>query len=52
MYDFIKAENGQGLAEYSLLISLIALVVLGIVRLLGLGIKENFYDYIVGSWPE
>jgi len=50
--NWLKREEGQDLAEYALLIGLIALVVLAAVTLLG-GNLSTLFDTIaaeVGSW--
>ncbi len=39
---FLQEEEGQTLVEYGLLISLIALVVIGVLTLLGAKIKNTF----------
>ena len=39
---FLQEEEGQTLVEYGLLISLIALVVIGVLTLLGARIKNTF----------
>ncbi|BCM90706.1 hypothetical protein IAD21_04467 [Abditibacteriota bacterium] len=39
---FLQEEEGQTLVEYGLLISLIALVVIGVLTLLGSKIKNTF----------
>lgn len=39
---FLQEEEGQTLVEYGLLISLIALVVIGVLTLLGGKIKNTF----------
>ncbi len=39
---FFHEEEGQTLVEYGLLISLIALVVIGVLTLLGTKIKNTF----------
>ena len=46
----IHEDDGQGLAEYSLIISLIALVVIGVVRTFGENVL-GLYDDIVSKWP-
>jgi pilus assembly protein Flp/PilA len=47
-----KSEKGQDLAEYALLIGLIALVVLAAVTLLGVNITAVFSNIAnsVGTW--
>jgi len=42
---FIKNEDGQGLAEYALILVLIAVVVIGALTLLG-GKIRNVFDEI------
>jgi len=39
---FLQDEEGQTLVEYGLLISLIALVVIGVITLLGKKVKNTF----------
>ena len=39
---FLQEEEGQTLVEYGLLISLIALVVIGVITLLGKKVKNTF----------
>ncbi|RYX82532.1 Flp family type IVb pilin [bacterium] len=39
---FLQEEEGQTLVEYGLLISLIAIVVIGVLTLLGSKIKNTF----------
>ena len=39
---FLQEEEGQTLVEYGLLISLVALVVIGVLTLLGSKIKNTF----------
>lgn len=39
---FLKDEDGQTLVEYGLLVSLIALVVIGVLTLLGRKISNTF----------
>jgi Flp pilus assembly protein, pilin Flp len=38
----VKEEEGQGMAEYGLILALIAVVVIGALGLMGEGIEENF----------
>lgn len=45
---FIKEEDGQGLAEYGLILALVALAVITALTGLGDGIEEIFND-IVGK---
>ena len=42
LIQFLQDEEGQTLVEYGLLISLIALVVIGVLSLLGKRIKNTF----------
>ncbi len=37
-----RDEEGQGLAEYALILALIAIVVIGAVTLIGTGANEKF----------
>jgi pilus assembly protein Flp/PilA len=39
---WLEREEGQGLAEYALILVLIAVVVIAAVTLLGTGISETF----------
>jgi pilus assembly protein Flp/PilA len=50
--DWLKREQGQDLAEYALLVSLIALVVLVAVTVLGQNLSEAFSSLAshVASW--
>ena len=38
---FFAKEEGQGLVEYALILALIAIVVIGVLTLLGDGVKEK-----------
>ncbi len=42
MRDFFSNEDGQTLVEYGLLISLIALVVIGVLTIMGKRISNTF----------
>ena len=42
IHQFLHDEDGQTLVEYGLLISLIALVVIGVLSLLGKKMKNTF----------
>lgn len=44
--DLICSENGQGLAEYSLLLSLVFIVVIVAVKAFGIKL-ESLFKYIV-----
>jgi len=44
-------NEGQGLVEYSLLLALIALVVIGIVAVMGQTVSGLWYQRIIDSWP-
>lgn len=48
--DALREEEGQDLAEYAILIGLIAFVVVGSVSLFG-GELTSLYDSIVGTLP-
>ena len=52
MLAFLKSQKGQDLAEYALLIGLIALVVLVAVTLLGTSLTDVFNTIAaeVGTW--
>ena len=39
---FLKDESGQGMAEYGLIIALIAVVVIGAIAFLGSALSEKF----------
>lgn len=43
--------EGQGLVEYSLLLALIALVVIGIISVMGNTVSSLWYQRIIDSWP-
>lgn len=45
---FWRDEEGQGLAEYALILVLIAIVVIGALELLGEGIEKVFGDITGG----
>ncbi len=44
LYDFFRDEDGQGMAEYGLIIALIAVVVIGTITLLGTRLTSKFSD--------
>lgn len=48
--DRIDDESGQALAEYSLILSLVFLVVVGTVALLG-DSAFALFDRVVDAWP-
>jgi len=39
---FVREEDGQGMAEYGLILALIAVVVIGILATMGTNLKEKF----------
>ncbi len=43
--------EGQGLVEYSLLLALIVLVVIGIISVMGNTVSSLWYQRIIDSWP-
>jgi len=45
-----KRERGQGLTEYGLAIILVAMIVLGVLQILGISIGD-YYTYIIDSLP-
>lgn len=45
---FIREEDGQGMAEYGLILALVAVVVIGLLGTMGTTIKEKFQDVIDG----
>jgi Flp pilus assembly pilin Flp len=48
--DWLRADDGQDLAEYAILVGLIALVVVGAVTLFG-GQLVAMYDSVVSTLP-
>ncbi len=46
--NFVKDENGQGLAEYALILALIAIVVIAALKLLGTAVDSKL-DVISGE---
>lgn len=42
----LREEKGQGMVEYALIIGLVAVVVIGVLVLLGPAISEKFNDII------
>lgn len=51
IYNFLYEEDGQTLVEYGLLISLLALVVIGAVTVMG-GRVKNMWGNNVTKYPE
>jgi pilus assembly protein Flp/PilA len=47
---FAPKENGQGLVEYAIILSLVAVLVIAVVRVMGPGIGET-YSTINSSMP-
>lgn len=45
---FIKDESGQGMAEYGLILALVAVVVIGSLQLLGGGISTKLNEVKTG----
>jgi len=45
---WLKDENGQALAEYGLLIALIAVIAVGVITTFGKEIKCKFHDLTKG----
>jgi pilus assembly protein Flp/PilA len=54
LVNLLRREEGQDLAEYAIMIGLVALVVLVAVTLLGTNLSRLFQDMgsAVGSWVE
>jgi Flp pilus assembly pilin Flp len=46
-----RREEGQTLVEYAMLIMLIALVVIGVVTVLGETLRDVYYQVIVDEFP-
>lgn len=46
----MKQESGQGLAEYALIISLVAIVIILIVTIFGESIVD-LYQQVIDAWP-
>ncbi|MCS6839465.1 MAG: hypothetical protein NZ699_01520 [Roseiflexus sp.] len=49
-WQLLRGE-GQGLVEYSLLLALIVLVVIGIVAVMGNTVSGMWYQRIIERWP-
>ncbi|MCL6634266.1 MAG: Flp family type IVb pilin [Peptococcaceae bacterium] len=52
---FWAEESGQGMAEYGLILALIAVVVIGTLAALGSGINQNFTkvkEGLLGQTPQ
>ncbi|MCS6938779.1 MAG: hypothetical protein RMJ55_01845 [Roseiflexaceae bacterium] len=47
----LTQAEGQGLVEYSLLLALIVLVVIGIVSVMGNTVSGLWYQRIIDRWP-
>ena len=45
-----KFERGQGLTEYGLAIILVAMIVLGVLQILGVSIGD-YYTYLIDNLP-
>lgn len=45
-----KLEKGQGFTEYGLAIILVAIIVLGVLQILGFSIFD-YYTYIIDNLP-
>jgi Flp pilus assembly pilin Flp len=45
----LEDETGQGLAEYALILSLIAIVVIGALTLFGVNLNSVFFDPIAAD---
>ena len=45
---FFAKEEGQGLVEYALILALIALVVIGVLTLLGSSVNDKFAEVNAG----
>lgn len=50
IYNFVRDEDGQTLVEYGLLISLLALVVIGAITVMG-GRVRNMWGNNVDRYP-
>ncbi|NWG19712.1 MAG: hypothetical protein HXY39_05225 [Chloroflexi bacterium] len=48
---WLAHSSGQGLVEYSLLLALIVLVVIGIVSVMGHTVSGLWYQRILDRWP-
>jgi pilus assembly protein Flp/PilA len=51
LHSFLAHEDGQGLVEYALILVLIAIVVIGILTLLGRKISQVFSTINSGLTP-
>jgi len=45
---FIQEEEGQGMAEYGLILALVAVVVIGLLTTMGTTIKAKFGEVVEG----
>lgn len=45
---FLAGQEGQGMAEYGLILALIAVVVIGALGVLGTSIRDKFGEVITG----
>ncbi len=48
---FFKEESGQGMAEYALILALIALAVVGTLRTLGQDMVKPMYEMVRDAFP-
>ena len=46
-----QKESGQGLLEYALILSLVAIVIIIAVTVFGESLLE-FYNQVIDAWPE
>jgi pilus assembly protein Flp/PilA len=49
---FFSREEGQGLVEYALILTLIVIVSIGVITVLGNQVSENLYEDIVSGLDE
>jgi len=48
LMNWLRREEGQGMAEYALIIALVAVVVIALLTTLGTTIQDTFQDIIDG----
>jgi Flp pilus assembly pilin Flp len=47
----LRTQEGQGLVEYALIIAFVAIVVIGVLTVLGITLQEDYYSKIDSKLP-